>query len=241
MLEQETATGMSSAGTQSRGLGSGGRPQSLFYRDLSASPATRSASSRREVGTPGQAAAAAALWRESLGGDPPPPPFFTLEDRIERSLDTASVADPSFRSPESFKYTDGRSPLRTPLSSSMGGYSFNYGDSTQNQYLPSAPSPSPQQNQSSGSPIWWSLSKDRSLQESMSGRGGDREGGSPVPGMVQSQQRQSGGLLALEPPRDIVRPEMQRSGGTADTTEGDEWVTVFGYVLGPCSRFPGLY
>lgn len=95
-----------------RSASRGGRSQSLFYKDLSASPATRTPASRRELGTPGQTAAAVALWRENVGGgDPPPPPMFTLEDRIERTLEPA---DQTFRNP------DGRSPIRTPLSNGQG-------------------------------------------------------------------------------------------------------------------------
>ena len=221
---------MNTPGTQPRSASRGGRSQSLFYRDLSASPVTRAPASRRELGTPGQAAAAAALWRENIGGvDPPPPPMFTLEDRIERSVDTASVADQTFRNPDSAKYTDGRSPIRTPLSNGQGGYNYNYPDPIMGPSMLSASPPTPPQNQSAGSPIWWSASRDRNANEGISGRVGDKDAGSPVSGVVQPQQQQSGGLLALEPPRDVVRPEVQRSGGPPDVVEGDEWVTVFGY------------
>lgn len=223
---------MNTPGTQPRSASRGGRSQSLFYRDLSASPVTRAPSSRRELGTPGQAAAAAALWRENIGGvDPPPPPMFTLEDRIERSVDTASVADQTYRNSDSAKYTDGRSPIRTPLSNGQGGYNYSYPDPIMGPSMLSVSSPTPPQNQSAGSPIWWSASRDRNMHEGISGRGGDKDGGSPVSGVVQPQQQQPGGLLALEPPRDVVRPEVQRSGDAPDVLEGDEWVTVFGYCF----------
>lgn len=221
---------MNTPGTQPRSASRGGRSQSLFYRDLSASPVTRAPSSRRELGTPGQAAAAAALWRENIGGvDPPPPPMFTLEDRIERSVDVASVADQTYRNPDSAKYIDGRSPSRTPLSNGQGGYNYSYPDPIMGPSMLTASPPTPPQNQSAGSPIWWSGSRDRNVHEGISGRAGDKDGGSPVSGVVQPQQQQPGGLLALEPPRDVVRPEVQRSGGAPDVVEGDEWVTVFGY------------
>jgi nuclear pore complex protein Nup53 len=212
---------MATPGTQPRSASRGGRSQSLFYRDLSASPVTRAPASRRELGTPGQAAAAAALWRENIGGvDPPPPPMFTLEDRIERPVDAASE---TYRNPDS---AHGRSPTRTPLSN---GYNYSYPDPIMGPSMLSASPPTPPQTQSAGSPIWWSASRDRN--EGISGRAGDKDGGSPVSGVVQPQQ--PGGLLALEPPRDLVRPEVQRSGGPPDVVEGDEWVTVFGYTLPP--------
>lgn len=208
---------MATLGTQPRSASRGGRSQSLFYRDLSASPVTRAPASRRELGTPGQAAAAAALWRENIGGvDPPPPPMFTLEDRIERPVDAASE---TYRNPDS---AHGRSPTRTPLSN---GYNYSYPDPIMGPSMLSASPPTPPQTQSAGSPIWWSASRDRN--EGISGRAGDKDGGSPVSGVVQPQQ--PGGLLALEPPRDLVRPEVQRSGGPPDVVEGDEWVTVFGF------------
>ncbi|KAG0594320.1 hypothetical protein M758_UG066500 [Ceratodon purpureus] len=222
---------MNIPGTQPRSASRGGRSQSLFYRDLSASPVTRAPSSRRELGTPGQAAAAvAALWRENLGGvDPPPPPIFTLEDRIERSVDATSVANQAYRNPDSVKYTDRRSPSRTPLSNGQGGHNNSYPDPIMGPSMPPASPPTSPQNQSAGSPIWWSGFRDRNVHENLSGRSGDKDGGSPLSGVVQPQLQQPGGLLGLEPPRDVVRPEAQRSGGTPDAVEGDEWVTVFGF------------
>jgi len=210
---------MNTPGTQPRSASRGGRSQSLFYKDLSASPAPRTPASRRELGTPGQAAAAAALWRENVGGgDPPPPPMFTLEDRIERTLEPA---DQTFRNP------DGRSPSRTPLNNGQGFNYNSYPDPIMGPMLSSASPPTPPQNQSAGSPIWWSASRDRG--DGIAGRGGEKDGGSPVSGVVQPQPPQSGALLAFEPPRDVVRPEIQRSGGAPDVVEGDEWVTVFGF------------
>lgn len=52
-------------------------------------------------------------------------------------------------------------------------------------------------------------------------------------GVVQPQQQPPGGLLALQPPRDVVRPELPQASGAANTAEGDEWVTVFGYRSSP--------
>jgi nuclear pore complex protein Nup53 len=203
----------------------GGRSnKSLFYRDLSTSPATRSGSLRGELGTPGQAAAAAALWRENAGGiDPPPPPFYTLEDRIEQSPDITSAPDPIFRSPDSFKYTDGRSPSKAPLSSMGGWGGYNYRESTSGYSMPSVSPPAVPQPQHTGSPNWWSPLREPGLRESVVGREGEKDGGSPVAGVVQSSS-----LLALGPPQDFVRPELQHSVNATDSTEGDEWVTVFG-------------
>ncbi|KAG0573364.1 hypothetical protein KC19_VG171900 [Ceratodon purpureus] len=221
---------MNTPGMQPRSASRGGRSQSLFYRDLSASPVTRAPSSRRELGTPGQAAAAAALWRENTGGfNPPPPPMFTLEDRVERSVDDTSGADQTYRNPDSAKYTDGRSSNRTPLSNGQVGYNYSYSDPIMEPSTLSASPRTPSQNQSASSPIWWSGSRDRNAHEGISGRGGDNDGVSPVSGVVQPQKQQPRGLLALEPPRDVVRPEVQRSGGAPDVVEGDEWVTVFGF------------
>lgn len=154
----------------------GGRSnKSLFYRDLSTSPATRSGSLRGELGTPGQAAAAAALWRENAGGiDPPPPPFYTLEDRIEQSPDITSAPDPIFRSPDSFKYTDGRSPSKAPLSSMGGWGGYNYRESTSGYSMPSVSPPAVPQPQHTGSPNWWSPLREPGLRESVVGREGEK-------------------------------------------------------------------
>eukprot|EP00250_Pteridium_aquilinum_P014267 c21879_g1_i2 orf=189-368(+) len=56
-----------SASSHSRSAAKGTRPPSLFYRDLSASPATRASAFKGDLGTGGRSAAAS-LWRDNLGG-----------------------------------------------------------------------------------------------------------------------------------------------------------------------------
>lgn len=74
--------------------------------------------------------------------------------------------------------------------------------------------------QSPGSSSWWSPGKS----------GDDKGKGSPVDGAVNS-----GALITLPPPREVVRPDMQRSnnmvpvGGNLDE---EEWVTVYGFSPG---------
>ncbi|KAJ7532785.1 hypothetical protein O6H91_13G020000 [Diphasiastrum complanatum] len=208
-----------------RRAGRGGRHQSLFYRDLSASPTTRSLAVKGESGTPIQGTVAVALWRENVGGaDPPPPPFYTLEDRIERSPETP-LGESTYRSPD-FKYLEGKSPAKTPISSpsSRGGFGVGIVDGVSGYHSQSPVLTSPLQYRTSGSPALWSPSKEYNLFDTRD----KRDGESPVSGVVHQQQ--SGGLLTLPTPREIVRFELQESGGiVASGEEGEEWVTVFGF------------
>lgn len=219
--------------SSSRSATRGPRSQSVFYRDLTASPATKSSALKGELGTSGKAAAAA-LWRETLGGaEHPPPPILSLEDRIERSPE-AAFGEYVSKSLDS-RFEEAKSPPRTPLSNlgSRTPNMFMAGDSRPGYLFGSPSFQSPQQYKTPGSPNWWSPTKEgwngRSL-DLVPGRDSERDGGSPVAGVVH-QSQQSGGLLTLPTIREIVRPDYQFNGNTTETTDdGDEWVTVFGFA-----------
>ncbi|KAL3690538.1 hypothetical protein R1sor_016847 [Riccia sorocarpa] len=203
-----------SAGVQTRSAVKGPRSQSLFYRDLSASPAMRASSVRGDAATPNPTATT--MWRDNVGGiDPPPPPFYTLEDRIERSPESST--DLLFRSPvnrDSFPRTVHSPP------SGRGGYGLPYGEAQESQASPATLSQT-----SPGTKSWWSPVKERGAFES--GLKSDTPGCSPVSGVVQ--QPHSGGLLTLPAPREIVRPGLQGNAVYGKGSDGDEWVTVFGF------------
>lgn len=218
-----------SAHTASVSRGSG-RSQSLFYRDLSASPATRSTSFRDG----GKSIPTASLWRDNIGGgsDHPPPPIFSLEDRLERSPDAAFGETPSktFDS----RLDDVKSPsLASPL------VNLGYGTPAvvtpdpqrgSGTFFGSSPFHSAKQFRSHDSPSWWSPLKEGT---GNFGKESVKEDGSPVSGVLQPLQ-QSSGLLTLPPVREIVRPDASfQFGGNVNENEdsgtGDEWVTVFGY------------
>eukprot|EP01018_Ginkgo_biloba_P001962 Gb_38296 [translate_table: standard] len=227
----------------------GGR-QSLFYRDISAASPARATPHKNVFTTPAQAAAATALWRDNFGGtDPPPPPMFTLEDRVDFSpeinVGDYSMATPEARTPPARStlsllntFTSTATPAtnsnsksnlanalyETAPASPMPSYALNPGFQNTQQNFQSA-----QQNPVPGSSNWWSPVKDGSSD------GGERGRMSPVSGVVQ-QQQQSGGLLTLPPPREIVRPDIQRSSLSDRIADEEEWVTVFGY--GHLSIFP---
>ncbi|KAG6548572.1 hypothetical protein Mapa_010060 [Marchantia paleacea] len=212
-----------SAGVQTRSAVRGPRSQSLFYRDLSASPATRASALKGDATTPNSTAAA--LWRDNVGGiDPPPPPFYTLEDRIERSPE--STTDLLFRSPEpKFSTSKGSFPktVHSPPNG-RGGYGLPYGE---NQGVQGSPG-TPQAQSSPGSNSWWSPLRERGgFDNGLNRDTPDKDGCSPVSGVVQ--QPQTGGLLTLPAPREIVRPGLQGNASFEKGTEGEEWVTVFGF------------
>lgn len=224
-----------SAGVQTRSSVKGPRSQSLFYRDLSASPATRASHLRDDATTTTtpNSAAAAALWRDNIGGiDPPPPPFYTLEDRIDRSPE--STTDMLFRSPDSkipaSKGSSYSRTLQSPSPSGRGVYGLGYGEY---QGLQGSPTTIPQAQASPGSNFWWSPLRERGVFDSGFNRDTpDKDGSSPVSAVVQ--QPQSGGLLTLPAPREIVRPGLQGTAAYDKGYEGEEWVTVFGCVYLLC-------
>ncbi|KAL2939886.1 Nuclear pore complex protein NUP35 [Bienertia sinuspersici] len=183
--------------------------QSLFFNDL----ATPVSSRRGKFSTPGQAAAVSALWRENFASsDLPPPPVFTLEDRSDYSPESGIMDYPM--SPET------KSDPRTPLQNS--GREF----STQLRSKPEASTSTgitaSQQNQQ-GSPSlnWWSPGKSTSVDQEEKGKG------SPVDGVVQS-----GALITVPAPREVARPEMQRSSLPSGNLNEEEWVTVYGFSPG---------
>lgn len=214
---------------QRRSVSKGARPQSLFYRDLSASPATRSSPSKGELGTLGKAAAAAS-WKENLGGiEHPPPPILSLEEWIDRSPD-AGFGESLVRSLDS-KFEEAKSPTRTPLSNlaSRTPVALAHGDTGHGFLFGSPTLQNSQQYKTPASPNWWSPLNEGRSPDFMVGRDLEKVGGSPVSGVVQ-QPQQSGGLLTLPTIREIVRPEYQLNGTTSENNgDGDEWVTVFGF------------
>ncbi|KAL5729058.1 Nucleoporin nup35 [Ranunculus cassubicifolius] len=176
--------------------------KSIFFQDL----ATPVSSHRGKFASPGQAAAVSALWRENFGGtDPPPPPMFTLEDRVDFSPESGVV---EYQNPMSDSKSDLKTPIRqdsaTPLKSRF--------DSGKGGQL---------FQQSPGSSSWWSPGRSGN-------EGGDDKGkGSPVDGVVHS-----GALITLPPPREVARPEVQRSNFAVANLDEEEWVTVYGFAPG---------
>ncbi|XP_065868845.1 nuclear pore complex protein NUP35 [Euphorbia lathyris] len=177
----------------------------LFYQDLASPISTR----KGKFSTPGQAAAVSALWRENFGGsDLPPPPMFTLEDRSDFSPESGIPDYPL--SPE--VKSDPRTPVQnsgrdfmTPKSKSEASTSFALMSGHQNQ-------------QGSASSTWWSPAKASSSEQD------DRGKGSPVDGVVQP-----GALITLPPPREVARPDVQRTSLLAGNLDEEEWVTVYGF------------
>ncbi|KAI5058259.1 hypothetical protein GOP47_0026429 [Adiantum capillus-veneris] len=222
-----------SAGSQNRSAARVSRPTSLFFRDLSASPATRSSSFRGDLGTGGRSAAAA-LWRDNLGGsEHPPPPILSLEDRIERSPDGVFGESPS-RSFDSRLEEVRLSPAKSPvlnLGSRNAITATPNGDLGTSHLFGLPPFQSFGHYRSPSSPNWWSPVKEGQNSNGVLGMKDSEKGGSPVSGVVQ-HNTQSGGFLTLPVSREIVRPDtsFQFSGNAAENGDvGDDWVTIFGF------------
>nr|DAD26824.1 TPA_asm: hypothetical protein HUJ06_028292 [Nelumbo nucifera] len=63
------------------------------------------------------------------------------------------------------------------------------------------------------------------LSPTKSGSEHDEKGkGSPVEGVMQP-----GALITFPPPREVARPELQKSSLPAGNLDEEEWVTVYGY------------
>ncbi|PKA63389.1 hypothetical protein AXF42_Ash005284 [Apostasia shenzhenica] len=193
--------------------------QSLFFRDL-ATPVSLHRTGGRFAST-GQAAAVSALWRENFGGsEPPPPPFFTLEDRVDFSPEPALgelPTSPEFglesRTPQRSRgYLSSPSSLKNKVDGS-GSALANGGSQVLKQ----------QQQQSPGSSTWWSPARVGENDIEENGRG------SPVDGVVQQGWL---ALITLPPPREVVRPEMQRNSSHMGGMDEEEWVTVYGFPPG---------
>lgn len=187
---------------------------SPFFRDL-ASPISSHHRGGR-FATPGQAAAVSALWRENFSSsDPPPPPVFTLDDRADFSPEPAlaELPPPSPASPTGF--TSGTPPPSAP----GGGGSFSRSPSLSS---PSALKIRAEVNGSEGK-----QAAHQAPESSSWIHRGEKERGSPVDGVVER-----GALLMLPPPREVAKPEPQKSSSVANGGLKDgAWVTVFGYGL----------
>lgn len=178
--------------------------QTLFYQDLASPVSAR----RGKISTPGQAAAVSALWRESCSdrSDLPPPPLYTLEDRSDFSPESGIQDYPI--SPEI------KSDPRTPVQSS--GYDFSTPVKNKSEASTSYALSNGHAGQQGSASMWWSPSKSGGEQD-------DKGRSSPVEGVVQP-----GALITLPPPREVARPEMQRSTMPAANPHEEEWVTVYG-------------
>lgn len=179
--------------------------QTLFYQDLASPISAR----RGKISTPGQAAAVSALWRESSSdrSDLPPPPLYTLEDRSDFSPESGIQDYPV--SPEI------KSDPRTPVQSS--GYDFSTPFKNKSEASTSYALSNGHAGQQGSASMWWSPSKSGGEQD-------DKGRSSPVEGVVQP-----GALITLPPPREVARPEMQRSTMPAANPHEEEWVTVYGF------------
>ncbi|KAH9611742.1 hypothetical protein KSS87_012081 [Heliosperma pusillum] len=183
--------------------------QSLFFNDL----ATPVSSRRGKFSTTGQAAAVSALWRENFSNsDLPPPPVFTLEDRSDFSPESGIMDYPM--SP------DAKSDPRTPLQGPGRDFSSSFKNNKSEASTSNGATPSQQNQQGSLSLNWWSPGKSTSDQE-------EKGKGSPVDGVVQP-----GALITLPPPREVARPESQRSSFPAGNLNEEEWVNVYGFSPG---------
>ncbi|KAL1538322.1 Nucleoporin nup35 [Salvia divinorum] len=186
--------------------------QSLLFQDL-ATP-----SSRRSGGnftTPGQAAAVSALWRENFSNsDLPPPPIYTLEDRFDLTPESW-ISDYTMSEAKSDPRTPGQSfgrELSTPKSKLDASTSYAGASKQSQQQSPMVSS------------SWWSPAKTGGSAEQ-----DDKGKGSPVEGVVQP-----GALITLPPPREVARPEVQKSlvpvGNMNGNMNEEEWVTVYGFL-----------
>lgn len=189
--------------------------QSLFFQDLASPVSVHRAGGR--FTTPNQATAVSTLWHENFGGsEPPPPPVFTLEDRVDFSpepspgeLPTSPELGSGSRTPKpSHGYFSSPSPHKKRAESSSSA-------------MANGGSQAAKQHQSPGSASWWSPANTAENEQEGKGRG------SPVDGIVQP-----GALIMLPPPREVVRPEMQRNSLPMGALDEEEWVTVYGFAPG---------
>lgn len=182
---------------------------SLLFQDLASPISAR----RGKFSTPGQAAAVSALWRENFGGsDLPPPPMYTLEDRSDFSPESGILDYPI--SPEI------KSDVRTPARSSGKDFMSTPVKGVSEASTPFSAMGGQQNQQGSASMSWWSAGKVSSSEQEEKGKG------SPVEGVVQP-----GALITLPPPREVARPEMQRTSLPTGNLNEEEWVTVYGYHI----------
>ncbi|XP_024529811.1 nuclear pore complex protein NUP35-like [Selaginella moellendorffii] len=222
------AAGYGGGGTMQQRRGVAGRYQSLFYRDLNLAAAGTRASGAQSSSS---GAAGSSSWRDNVGGgaDPPPPPCFTLEDRIDRTPSETLLPPPAageYRSPDGLasRFSDSKSPLKTPQSGASRRSGGLFGDFQSPGFAP--PSSSPPS-------AWWSSSA--AMRDWSGHSDGERENlHTGTTGIhhhhLHHQAEPQSGLLTLPAPRQIIRPNIQRSAALPDAgEEGDEWVTIYGF------------
>lgn len=207
---------------------------SIFQRDLS-SPSLLSRNISQKNGgfsTPAQQAAASALLRDNFGGGSatPPPPIFTLDecpDIIMTSWDyTPESKSTPLRPTLSHMNIDEQIPNYSSFSPVRSGFGSGLIETTKptttttTQGITMSGLHGAQQGPSDCS--WWYIMKDES-------RESGEKGLLDMSRVVQQQQHQSGGLLTLPAPREIVRPEIPRGNLNDIAADDEEWVTVFGF------------
>lgn len=211
---------------------SGQQMQSIFFRDL-ATPV--SSSERGKFTSPGQAAAVSALWRDNFGGsDPPPPPVFTLNDRPP----DFSPDSPSEHTPLRMVDNSPCDTLSGPLSSFALKSRTDEAAITHYSTNPSYP-----QQHSPSSLQWWTPVKagSPSIKSNITSSTPTTTTGATIG--VNSQSRkgsaspvfdavihQPGALITVPQPREVARPDTQKSSLPNAHLGEETWVTLYGYA-----------
>nr|CAD1843206.1 unnamed protein product [Ananas comosus var. bracteatus] len=188
-------------------------PHSLFFRDLaspSPPPAPPTPPPPRRASPP---PAKPPPYPPSAARAPPPRPL-----RLPPSS-PSTIAPTSPRSP-----SPSPPPPPQPISPPRPAPARSYLFSTPS---PLRTRPDEAAAASPRSASWWSPARSGGPFGS-GGGGSDREekgkAGSPVEGVVQP-----GALIMLPPPREVARPEIQRSALPVGELDEEEWVTVYGF------------
>lgn len=217
---------------------SGQQMQSIFFRDLTT---PISSSERGKFTNPGQAAAISALWRDNFGGsDPPPPPVFTLNDR-----------PPDF-SPDSPEYATLRMVSNSPSDTRMDPLSSFALKNRINEAAMTHYSTSPlhQEQHSPASLQWWTpvnagsptiknnitSSTPTTATNAAIGVNSQIRKGSASP-VFDAVVHQPDALITVPQPREVARPDTQKSSLPNAHLGEETWVTLYGYASSPFSIF----